>query len=616
MPRSNPSPPGHDMAMPATSAMTSNRATSADRTASPPARTVPERPGAPTSPRSSFLGSFMRGRSRAASVTNTFTGAVRGRVSSPTVEAPNPLDSVNRTVSLPTAPQTVDLPPVDPALRRTHRIRLVPVLESNRSFSFEPVQREMGVMHVPPGIVPAIAAASMGTAGPLVNGRSPPLLMKIGRFTDRVQQAAVAEAAAAASAVVAAATEAAGPSAGPEAAAASSSAAMVAAAAAHVPLVGGGGGDLLSPRAAFRSKVVSRSHAEVWCEPGGKFYIRDTASSSGTFLNHIRLSSPNVQSRPQLLKDGDVLQLGVDYQGGAEEMYRCVKMRVEVGREWQQRGASEFNKKAIKQLTALRGETDKPGQPGPSQRPTGRAVTDCCICLFSVAPAQSLFIAPCSHVYHYKCIRPLLVQHHPGFSCPLCRTYANLDEDVEIEDAWDAASRRLSVRSRRNSTGSNRPEPELEEDVLGQLSINGVLASVDGDDTMEISSHASEGTPAVSGTGTPAEPDETTPSRATTTPMAIGDRPTLDRQDTSVSVSLAQTPMNDIFLSTLVLSNTTSTSSNTHETSGGSVAESSVRATPEIPEEPAAEERATRASTEPGRRRGSTESGQYLLLAD
>lgn len=51
------------------------------------------------------------------------------------------------------------------------------------------------------------------------------------------------------------------------------------------------------------------------------------------------------------------------------------------------------SKKAIKQLTALRGETEKPGQPGPLHKPKGLAVTDCCICLFSVAPAQSLFIA-------------------------------------------------------------------------------------------------------------------------------------------------------------------------------------------------------------------------------
>lgn len=60
--------------------------------------------------------------------------------------------------------------------------------------------------------------------------------------------------------------------------------------------------------------------------------LRDTASSSGTFLNHIRLSSPSVESRPFPLKDGDVIQLGVDYQGGTEEIYRCVKIRVELNR--------------------------------------------------------------------------------------------------------------------------------------------------------------------------------------------------------------------------------------------------------------------------------------------
>jgi hypothetical protein len=35
------------------------------------------------------------------------------------------------------------------------------------------------------------------------------------------------------------------------------------------------------------------------------------------------------------MKDGDILQLGVDYQGGAEDIYKSVKIRVEVGREWQ-----------------------------------------------------------------------------------------------------------------------------------------------------------------------------------------------------------------------------------------------------------------------------------------
>ena len=53
--------------------------------------------------------------------------------------------------------------------------------------------------------------------------------------------------------------------------------------------------------------------------------------------------------------------------------------------------------------------------------------------LFSVTIHQALFIAPCSHAFHYKCIRPLLETHHPAFSCPLCRTFADLEEDVEVE---------------------------------------------------------------------------------------------------------------------------------------------------------------------------------------
>jgi len=90
-----------------------------------------------------------------------------------------------------------------------------------------------------------------------------------------------------------------------------------------------------SNKLAFKSKVVSRAHAEIWAESGGKFFIRDTKSSSGTFLNHVRLSPANSESRPFELKDGDVLQLGVDYQGGTEDIYKCVKIKVEVNREWQ-----------------------------------------------------------------------------------------------------------------------------------------------------------------------------------------------------------------------------------------------------------------------------------------
>jgi hypothetical protein len=53
-----------------------------------------------------------------------------------------------------------------------------------------------------------------------------------------------------------------------------------------------------SNKLAFKSKVVSRAHTEIWVENGGKFFIRDTKSSSATFLNHVRLSPANAESPP------------------------------------------------------------------------------------------------------------------------------------------------------------------------------------------------------------------------------------------------------------------------------------------------------------------------------
>jgi pSer/pThr/pTyr-binding forkhead associated (FHA) protein len=67
----------------------------------------------------------------------------------------------------------------------------------------------------------------------------------------------------------------------------------------------------------FRSKVVSRTHAEIWYEEGS-FLLKDCKSSSGTFLNNIRLSPAGVESSNFPLRDGDIIQLGVEYQGGSE----------------------------------------------------------------------------------------------------------------------------------------------------------------------------------------------------------------------------------------------------------------------------------------------------------
>ena len=90
----------------------------------------------------------------------------------------------------------------------------------------------------------------------------------------------------------------------------------------------------------FKSKVVSRRHCEFWYA-GRRWFIKDVKSSSGTFLNHIRLSSPGTESRPFPVNDGDIVQLGIDFKGGEEMIFRCVKIRVELNKGWQN-GPSSF----------------------------------------------------------------------------------------------------------------------------------------------------------------------------------------------------------------------------------------------------------------------------------
>ncbi|KAI6175281.1 FHA domain-containing protein [Aphelenchoides bicaudatus] len=63
--------------------------------------------------------------------------------------------------------------------------------------------------------------------------------------------------------------------------------------------------------AIFDCKVLSRNHAILWYE-NDQFFIKDTRSSNGTFVNNQRLSSSGEESAPRVLHSGDILQLGVD----------------------------------------------------------------------------------------------------------------------------------------------------------------------------------------------------------------------------------------------------------------------------------------------------------------
>jgi len=63
--------------------------------------------------------------------------------------------------------------------------------------------------------------------------------------------------------------------------------------------------------AIFDCKVLSRNHALLWYE-AGKFYLQDTKSSNGTFVNNQRLSKGSEESAPREVCSGDILQFGVD----------------------------------------------------------------------------------------------------------------------------------------------------------------------------------------------------------------------------------------------------------------------------------------------------------------
>ncbi|CAB3369169.1 Hypothetical predicted protein [Cloeon dipterum] len=63
--------------------------------------------------------------------------------------------------------------------------------------------------------------------------------------------------------------------------------------------------------AIFDCKVLSRNHALLWYE-NGKFFLQDTKSSNGTFVNNQRLSKGAEESPPREVCSSDIVQFGVD----------------------------------------------------------------------------------------------------------------------------------------------------------------------------------------------------------------------------------------------------------------------------------------------------------------
>ncbi|KAL4920570.1 hypothetical protein BDW62DRAFT_7749 [Aspergillus aurantiobrunneus] len=216
----------------------------------------------------------------------------------------------------------------------------------------------------------------------------------------------------------------------------------------------------------FKSKVVSRKHCE-FIYLNGQWHIKDVGSSSGTFLNHMRLSQPNMPSRLYTIKDGDIVQLGIDFRGGEEMIFRCVRIRIECNRSWQQQ-PNEFNKNTESLIRNLgKGETsDYSG------------CRECSICLGSVLrPYQCLFMAACAHVWHYKCVSRLIhTPDYPMFQCPNCRAYTDLNAEVddsndfEVEDTQQQASE--SKQEPADEVRSTTCSPQLETSCTSSGSRN------------------------------------------------------------------------------------------------------------------------------------------------
>lgn len=76
--------------------------------------------------------------------------------------------------------------------------------------------------------------------------------------------------------------------------------------------------------AIFDCKVLSRNHAVLWYSDD-KFYIRDTGSSNGTFVNNQRLSQTCLQSDKFEICSGDIVQFGVDViENARKETHGCI----------------------------------------------------------------------------------------------------------------------------------------------------------------------------------------------------------------------------------------------------------------------------------------------------
>ena len=149
-------------------------------------------------------------------------------------------------------------------------------------------------------------------------------------------------------------------------------------------------------------------HCIIWSS-SARWYIQDVGSDIGTFLNCVRLSQPNTESRIYLLRNGDKIQLGqrqADSDAGVP--IRSFVVRFE---------GSDSPEPEI--VTSVRKQRGRESQK--HEESVKRPSNDCKICLTPILQSQASLAAPCDHVWHYGCIQRFVqATSIRAFLCPIC----------------------------------------------------------------------------------------------------------------------------------------------------------------------------------------------------
>ena len=135
------------------------------------------------------------------------------------------------------------------------------------------------------------------------------------------------------------------------------------------------------------------------------------------------------------------------------DMYKAVEIKISLAYDEEHAKLQQQIPLRFKAALFLLLVASNPYASQKEQDPKQDTSVDCCICICGIGPFQALFIAPCSHCFHYKCIQHVL-KESIMFPCPVCRQVANLEASVSMESvveenmgAYNTATLRRSISS-------------------------------------------------------------------------------------------------------------------------------------------------------------------------